>query len=92
MAVCTVTLATDKAAISGVVKFEPFPNQVIGGVALDSKPVTAEASGTQYQASLVQQAKYRIVSKRHSFYNAVFTCPAASTLDLSTVLEGSRAG
>lgn len=92
MAVCTVTLTTDKAAMSGEVIYEPFPGQIISGTFIDGSWITAQASGTSYIAALNQNVKYRIIAPRFPFNNAVFTTPASSTADLDDYLEGFRAG
>jgi hypothetical protein len=88
MAVCAVTLAVNSAAMSGAVKFEALPNQAVGSVMIDTKPVTAEATGMSYIGRLLQGVKYRVISHRFAFHNAVFVCPLASSANLIDLLEG----
>lgn len=92
MAVCTVSLTTDKAAMSGAIHYEPIPGQVISNVFVDASRVTASASSNTYSAALIQGAKYRIISSRFPFDNAVFTAPASSSANLYDLLEGYRGG
>lgn len=81
------------AAVSGAVVYEPFPNQVIDGVMVDVTPITATAASSDYTATLIQKAKYRLVAPRFPYHNNSFVCPAASTADLDDLLDGSyRAG
>lgn len=89
MAVCRVTLDVNTAAISGAVKFEPLPNQIVGGKAVDQKLVVAEASANEYNADLIQGAEYRLLSSRFRFGNEVFTCPETATADLIDLIDGA---
>lgn len=93
MANCIVTLHSSVAAVSGAVVYEPFPNQVVGGVAIDVTPIAATAASSDYTATLVQKAKYRLVAPRFPFDNMTFVCPAAASADLDDLLDGTfRAG
>lgn len=87
MATCTVTLTTNAAAISGAVTYEPLPNQVVNGVAIDLAPVVATASGTAYTATLTQGARYAVRSRRFSFQAPIFQVPASASADLDDLLE-----
>lgn len=92
LSTCTVTLTTDKAAISGAVVYEPLPGQVVADVFVDCTPITAQASGTSYIAALKQGVKYRLKSARYDFPNTVFTTPATSTANLQDLIESFRSG
>lgn len=93
MATCTVTLTTDKLAISGALVFEPLPSQVIAGVAIDTTPILASVTGANtYEAALTQKASYLIRSERFSFSNLIVTCPASSTATLTDLINGLRHG
>lgn len=93
MAVCTVTLSTDKAAISGAVVYEPLPGQIVNNVFIDTSDVTATVfTDTSYTAALNQKVQYRIKAPRFPFNNEIFTAPATSTANLYDLLEGYRAG
>lgn len=92
MATCTVTLNCNGTALSEEVRFEPFPNQIINGVAIQCRPVYARANGAAYVGTLVQGAKYRVVSEVVPFNNKVFVVPNSGSADLADLIDGYRAG
>lgn len=91
MATCTVTVTVNTAAVSGRVAFEPFPGQIIDGTAIDSARVTASVTGANtYAASLIQKARYRIVSPGFGFDRSTFVVPASGAANLGDLMEGGR--
>lgn len=92
MATCTLTLTTDRAAISNAVVFQALANQVIAGVFIDTTPIIATASGTSYTATLQQKAKYLVKAARFPFDNFIIVIPASSSADASTLLTDVRSG
>lgn len=90
MATCTVTFTVNTAALSDTVFYEPLPNQIIDGVAIDNARITATASGTTYTAVLVRGAQYQIVSTRFRYLDPIFTVPEAATADLDDLLAAAR--
>lgn len=89
---CIVTFSSNVTAVSGQVKYEALPNQIIAGVAIDTTHVVATVASTDYTATLIQKARYRLVSPRFAFHNEVFTVPASDAANLSDLLSGYRAG
>ena len=92
MATCTLTIATNSAAISGEVLIKARPNQIHSSANVDQNTIVATASGTSYTATLQQNTKYRIWSKSDRLYfgRGIFTTPAASTANLRDLLDGQR--
>ena len=91
MANCVVTFAVNSAALSGRVQYEPLPNQIIDGVAIDTTKITATAASTAYTATLIREARYRLVSEYFRYENEIFTVPDSATANLSDLLGGYRA-
>lgn len=90
MANCTITLTQNRTGLSGEVEFEPFPNQIINGVAISMQPTVATWTGSAFTAALIQGGKYRVKAKRHAFHNSVIEVPADSAADLVDLLDGLR--
>jgi hypothetical protein len=88
---CSVYLSSSVAAVSGGVKFQALPGQVINGLALDITPITATVLGNLYSANLQRLGQYRLVSQRFVFDGAGnFTVPDSATVALETLILGIR--
>jgi len=92
MATCTVTLAVNQAAVSGLLKFNALINQVVGGKLIDQGTIIAAASGTAYTADLEQNAWYYAHAPKLGLGRTLFMTPASPTADLEDLLETARVG
>lgn len=92
LSTCTLTMPTSVAAISGAVSYEPLPNQMVENTAIDTLPVTANASGTTYSATLFRKVKYRIHAPRFGYLRQLFTVPDASTANIYDLIPKTRRG
>lgn len=87
MANCTVTLNANVTAVAGRLRYEALPGQLVDGVAVDTTPVSATVATTVYTASLVQGARYRVLSNYFTFLNPIFSVPVSASADLADLID-----
>jgi len=87
----TVTLAATGSLTAGDVVYQALPNQIVDADAINTEAITASVNGSQFEATLVRGALYRVNAPNFGFADKTFRVPDDSgDIALVDIISGVR--